>query len=98
LPVPDLNGCGRFKGDEAVSRWLARLLSEFQRVGYTENNLPHSRIIQAIDMLSEGEAASYLDNNFQAQAVIERARVNISIQADRQALETALRDRFITQF
>ncbi|KAI1490426.1 hypothetical protein F5X96DRAFT_636258 [Biscogniauxia mediterranea] len=96
--VPDLNRCGRFNGDEAASRWLSRLRWEFRRSGYNDDEPSMaSEVIQAVDMLSEGQAATYIDNHPQIQAALDRAREGMAVRADMIAVEQALKDRFPAQ-
>lgn len=59
--MPDFRICGRFDGKTSAARWLSRLHWEFQHVGHGDaGTLPHNEVLQAVDMLCEGDAAVFL--------------------------------------
>lgn len=90
--VPDLSGCGRFKGGESAARWLNRLKWQFRRAGY--DIPPISGILQAIDMQCEGEAATFLDSSPALREALDRAENGTAVLKDLTDVEQALKDRF----
>ncbi|KAI0995436.1 hypothetical protein K3495_g12743 [Podosphaera aphanis] len=68
--LPSFDQAGRFSGDgSSGARWLSRLQYDFQKAGYSSP--PPHLFFYAVDILFDGEAASWLDSTPMLRLMID---------------------------